>query len=311
MRFRNGTPQDLGISWRRRQISFFLQRHFPGLSKSLADLAIGYIVKSTFGKLDPEWNLEPYPSIILNLPGSWEDVVPLLKSGAVKNMRGIKQFTGPKTIEFTDGKILDDVDAVICCTGYKADWSVAPFIETSTPSAHGYAGELMYRLFMNMFPPKYADSCALLCYSAFGKSNGFSFADVTSMAISNSWRGVSPLPSRAEMERHVDKHHEWVASRWNLEHSVDTSMVRQWEFQGWLHQAAGTGMENLGWGLPGWKFWWEDRKMYNLMNNGVETAHMYRFFETEKRKTWVGAKDAIVHMNEAVKIFPLKEEVKK
>lgn len=40
---------------------------------------------------------------------------------------------------------------------------------------------------MNMFPPAYADSCALLCYSAFGKSNGFTFADLTAMAISYVW----------------------------------------------------------------------------------------------------------------------------
>lgn len=48
--------------------------------------------------------------------------------------------------------------------------------------------------------------------------------------------------------------------------------------------------------------------MYNLMNNGVETAHMYRYFETGKRKTWDGARDAILHANETVKMFPIKED---
>jgi dimethylaniline monooxygenase (N-oxide forming) len=128
------------------------------------------------------------------------------------------------------------------------------------------------------------------------------------MAISNTWRGKMQLPTRAEMERHIDKHQEWVASRWKMDPAIDTSMVRQWEFQGWLHRAAGTGMENLGWGWQGWKFWWKDRKLYNLMNNGVETAHMYRFFETGKRRTWDGARDAIVHINEAVKMFPIADD---
>jgi dimethylaniline monooxygenase (N-oxide forming) len=281
------------------------------LATLLADTAVRYLGRRTFGKLDPAWRLEPFPSLTLNLPGSWEDVVPLLRSGAVTSLHGIKRFTGPKTIEFGDGTVLDDIDAVICATGYKADFSLAPFLETSMPNAYGYQGEPLYRMYMNMFPPRYADSCVLLCYSAFGKSNGFSFADVTAMAVSNVWRGEERLPTQVEMEHHIDAHQAWVASRWREEPQIDPSMVRQWEFQGWLHRAAGTGIENLGWGWQGWKFWFKDRKMYNLMNNGVETAHMYRFFETGKRRTWEGAREAILHMNEVVKMFPIKEDAAK
>jgi len=44
-------------------------------------------------------------------------------------------------------------------------------------------------------------------------------------------------------------------------------------------------------------------------NDGVETAHAYRYFETGKRRTWDGAKAEIIHQNELVKsMFPLKEE---
>lgn len=307
-RFRNGTPQDLGITWRRRQIGFIIQRRFPWLAKLLADTLVAYLGRRTFGKLDPAWRLEPFPSITLNLPGSWEDVVPLMKDGTVRNMPGITKFTGSKSIEFADGTVLEDIDAVICATGYEADLSVAPFLEKSTPVAHGYSGEPIYRLYMNMFPPRYTDSCVLICYSAFGKSNGFSFGDLTAMAVSNVWRGVEKLPTRAEIDHHIDAHQAWVASRWKMEPNIDTSMVKAWEFQGWLHRAAGTGLENIGWGWRGWRFWLEDRKMYNLMNNGVETAHMYRYFETGKRKTWDGARDAILHANETVKMFPIKED---
>lgn len=310
-RYRNGTPQDLNITWRRRQLGFILQRHFPTLARYTADVAVTYLGRRMFGKLDPAWGLEPFPNITLNLPGLWEDVVPLLRSGAVTSLPGIKRFTGPKSIEFDDGTTLDGIDAVICATGYKADFSIAPFLDTSVPQAYRYQGAPMYRMYMNMFPPRYADSCVLLCYSAFGKSNGFSFSDVTSMAVSNIWRGIEPLPIREEMERHIDAHQKWVASRWALEPRVDPSMVRQWEFQGFLHRAAGTGMENLGWGLKGWKFWLKDRKMYNIMNNGVETAHMYRFFETGKRKTWEGAREAILHVNDLIKMFPIPVEDEK
>ena len=316
-RFRKGIPNDTQITWRRRQASQALQRYSPWLFRIVSDLVISLLAKIMFPDLKSEWRLTPIPSVTLALPGSYENIIPLLRDGRVKSVHGIRRFLGPKRVELDDGTVLDDVDAVLLCTGYEADWGVVDGdgVETSVPAAHGYdspsgGGRPMYRLWMNLFPPRYADSCALLCYSAFGKSNGFSFADVTSLAVSNVFRGAHPLPSLDAMNAWIDDHQKWVASRWKLDHTVDTSMVKQWEFQGWLHEAAGTGMESLSFmGWEGWKFWWRDRKMYNLMNNGLETAHMYKFFETGKRKTWDGAREAILHANEMIeKVLPVTEE---
>ena len=293
-----------------------LQRRAPGLALLLADLLTNLLARVMFPDLKPEWRLMPIPNIMLRLPGSFENVIPLLADGRVKSVHGLRRFGGPKKVELDDGTVLDDIDAVLLCTGYKTEWTVAEsFLQTSVPKAYGYdkapgGGEPMFRLWMNLFPPRYADSCALLCYSAFGKSNGFSFTDVTSMAVSNVFRHAHPLPSLNAMNSWIEDHHNWVASRWKLDHSIDTSMVKHWEFQGWLHEAAGTGMENLSiFGWKGWRFWWKDRKMYKLMNDGVETAHMYKYFETGKRQIWDGAKDAILHANEVVnRVLPITKE---
>lgn len=313
-RFRKGVPNDTQVTWRRRQMSHFLQRYFPGVAKFLADAFLTWFARIMFPNLKPEWRLLPIPSILLRLPGSFENIMPFLEDGSLQSVHGLKRFLGPKKVELLDGTVLDDIDAVLLCTGYRADWTVADdWMERSVPKHPGFSGDPIYRMWMNLFPPKYADSCAFLCYSAFGKSNGFSFADVTSMAISNVFRGVEPLPSEPEMNAWIDRHQEWVASRWALDNSADTSMVKQWEFQGWLHAAAGTGMESLSpFSVKGWKFWWKDRKMYKLMNDGVETAHMYKYFETGKRKTWDGATDAILHANEVLKqVLPITEEQEK
>lgn len=307
-RYRNGVPADLVITWRRRQVTQALQKHVPGLARWLGDFAIKWFTRRIFGELDPSLGLEPFPSLSLVLPGTWETVYDLLKDGKVESLPGIKQFLGPNSIEFANGQVIDNIDAVILCTGYMADWKSAPFVETSKPTAHNYKGPEIRRLYMNLFPPAYADSCVMLCYSAYGKNNGFSFADVTSMAISNAWRGIEKLPSRRDMESWIDKHQEWIAGRWALDPTTSVGAVKQWEFQGWLHKAAGTGMENLGWGWKGWQFWFKDRNMYNLMNHGVETAHAFRYFETGKRKTWDGAREEIIHQNELVKIFPIKDK---
>jgi dimethylaniline monooxygenase (N-oxide forming) len=305
-KFRKGFPPDLMASWRRRQMTIFLQRNFPNLSRWLLDKLVGLLIKQMWSDLDPAWGLVPPPSLSLSPRALSAHIIPALRDGSLTSLPGIKRFIGPHSIEFEDGTVLEDVDAVICATGYQADFSVTPFLETSRPS--NYGGPDMVRLWMNLFPPRYADSIVMLCHSALGKNNGFSFSDVTSMAVSNVWRGVHPLPTVKEMDEHIDSHQDWVASRWRLDNKIDTSMVKTWEYQSFLHRAAGTGMENLGWGWKGWKFWFQDPKMSYMMNHGVETAHAFRYFETGKRKAWPGARDAIIHMNELVKMFPIKDE---
>jgi dimethylaniline monooxygenase (N-oxide forming) len=307
-KWRKGFPPDLMVSWRRRQIGVFLQRTFPKFSQWLVDRLVGLMIKQMWSDLDPAWRLLPPPSLSLAPRALSENTVNALRDGSLTSLHGIKRFVGPRSIEFADGTVLDDIDIVVCATGYQADFSAAPFLDRSRPS--NYDGPDFVRLWMNLFPPKYADSMALLCYSAFGKNNGFSFSDVTSMAVSNFWRGVYPRPTVEEMEKNIDSHHDWVASRWRLDNYMDTSAVKTGEYQAFLHKAAGTGMENLGWGWKGWKFWFKDPKMSWMMNHGVETSHAFRYFETGKRKAWPGARDAIIHMNDLVKMFPIKEESK-
>lgn len=310
-RYRNRVPNDLLITWRRRVLSQAFVRHFPRLSKWVADKTVSWLTRKMWPNLDPAWRLTPFPSITLKLPGSFELVMPYLQNGQLTSLHGLTRFTGPRSIEFADGTTLDDIDAVVLCTGYEADWSplVPDLIKTSLPkNSPWYKGAPLYRLYMNIFPPEYPTSLAILTHSAFGKSNGFSFGTVAGWAVSNVFRGVEPLPSVAEMNAHIDARQEWLAERWRIDPTTDTSAVKQWEYSGWLHKAAGTGMENLGWGWKGWKYWWKDPKMYKLMNHGVDTAHATAYFETGKRPVWEGARDAIIHTNEVVKaMFPLKE----
>lgn len=142
---------------------------------------------------------------------------------------------------------------MILCTGYSADWSIVSFVETSTSSTSGHGGPPMYRMYLDMFPPCYASQlCAArqtaarsaritvqLCRCAVG------------VAISNVFCGIEPLPAREDMKKHINEHQELIAERWLLDSPCDTRMVKQWEFrefQEFLHCAAGTGMENVGWG---------------------------------------------------------------
>ena len=74
----------------------------------------------------------------------------------------------------------------------------------------------------------------------------------------------------------------------------------------WLNDAAGNRVnEMLGWGREGWKFWWNDRKLYKLLVDGIDTPFLYRVFEGRKgidgeergRKKWEGARGVIFRVN--------------
>jgi dimethylaniline monooxygenase (N-oxide forming) len=288
-------------------MGYVMQSWFPNLSAKLSKMGTKLFMKK-YGKLDPAWRLlEDAPALSLALTACMDTMLDLLREGKITSVHGVESFPGGKKVKFADGTVLDDIDTVVLCTGYRADFSLLPFVQHSSPEAdvHGnaYGGREIPRLYMNIFPPKYADSMAILIASTYGKNNGFSFADVISMAISNIWRGVSSdmIPSAPEMDRAIDAHQKWIAGRWTKENTTDPCAVKQWEFQGFLHDAAGTGLENLGWGWKGWLTWLKDPKMSSLMRNGVETAYAFRYFETGKRATWPGAREAIIHTNELVK----------
>ncbi|KFX97184.1 hypothetical protein O988_04978 [Pseudogymnoascus sp. VKM F-3808] len=150
-KWRNGFPPDLTVTWRRRQIGFALQRAFPNIAKWCLDQGIKYMMKQTWGKLDPAWRLLPTPSLTLTPRALSGAVIPALKDGSLTSLHGINRFLGPKSIEFADGTIVDDIDAVVCATGYKADFSALPFLEKSRPP--NYSGPEITRLWMNLFPP--------------------------------------------------------------------------------------------------------------------------------------------------------------
>ena len=140
------------------------KKYCPGFATWCAGFTIKYLVKHWYPDLRPEWRLSPFPNMLLTLgPAFGAEMIGSLTDGTVTSLAGIKRFTGPRSIEFDDGTVLDDIDAVVCCTGYTADFSVAPFLETSRPKDPAYHGVDLYRLYMNLFPPQYADSFAMLC----------------------------------------------------------------------------------------------------------------------------------------------------
>lgn len=254
-------------------------------------------------KIRPEWGLSPAISVLHALPVISDNLIPLLESGDITSVPKIKRVTGPREIELTDGKRLD-VDTIIWCTGYEADFSLLdPSVDptrNTTPKwaeAIGSRGKPLPRLYQNVFSLDYPDSLAFMG-NLLVATSAFPISDICTMAIAQIWKGNSPLPSIDEMNRATDKHHETICKLANRG-SVVPGWLRQSDWLAWADKAAGSHVyEHLGWGLKGWKLWWNDRALYRMLMDGIFTPFVWRVFDGEgKRKKWDGAREAIEKVN--------------
>ncbi|KAL5381050.1 hypothetical protein PMIN03_008992 [Paraphaeosphaeria minitans] len=129
--WRDNKPADLLLSWHRRQTGFFLQGHFLFVARRLGDKALDYLVRKSWVYLDPGWRIFPSPIVSLSLPGANNYIIdPPLQTGKIISSRHKAVHRAPFN-RFTDGTILEDIDAVISATDYAADLTIAPFLETA------------------------------------------------------------------------------------------------------------------------------------------------------------------------------------
>ncbi|KAJ0331952.1 hypothetical protein COL922a_011682 [Colletotrichum nupharicola] len=118
-------------------------------------------------KIRPEWNLSPAPSLKTTSPVVSDEIIPALERGDVESVAGIGKVTGNE-VELTDGRVLQ-VDAVVYCTGYKADFSVLDPKDdpANTPNpewvaAKGARGKPLPRLYKNVLSEKHPESLAFM-----------------------------------------------------------------------------------------------------------------------------------------------------
>ena len=95
----------------------FADRYFPKAFGWLVDTALAKMSKAAFPTKD-EWRFTPAPSIATTAPLIADDIYPHLQSGLAEPVDAISSILGPRTIQLTDGRIVDDIDAIICKTNH-------------------------------------------------------------------------------------------------------------------------------------------------------------------------------------------------
>lgn len=240
-----------------------------------------------------------------------------LRDGDIESVPGIEEVTGPQSVRLTGGRQIDDVDAIILCSGYRYDYSMLQGKGHPTDPAFAPDGykrldaapyntdnERLPRLYRGVFSESYPESLAIVGHFLM-MGSPFMVNDLVTMALASVWSGSFPVPTKEEMKKDIDAHYNFVVS------TVEKRKLINWGFRldcrdafDWYNRAAGTGvMERVGaWGWQGWKFWLADRKFYKLLMDGVSVPAMYRLFDTGRgRKAWSGAREYIEKVNEDVK----------
>ncbi|KAJ5345342.1 hypothetical protein N7452_003346 [Penicillium brevicompactum] len=284
-----------------------LSRYAPGIwTKLMNKVILG--LRDRLYDLKPEWGFDPAPSVNQARPIISDYLVDLLTREQITSKTPIQQIVDAKRVEFTDGSTAE-VDAIIWCTGYTVDYSI---LGKSDPTVYHDSklrsanGRKIPRLYQNLLSLEHPDSLAFMGNLSF-MNPAFLMFDLASMALGQVWSGRSPLPPREEMIEAVDKQHQWLAEL-ATKGAVTPGLVKGADWLDWVEETAGLGMkENLGYGMQGWWFWLTNRPLCNVLMDGLLLPFHYRLFEG-KRKQWDGAEEAILKVNEELRV---KNQTKK
>lgn len=291
----DGLPGDLLQNPIACMVMWWVEQYMPSLSGKLLDMVFSANFKKKYGDNDPAWGFvqkasigDGFHTITCN-----DGLIPSVKGGKLLSKPGIKRVAGPARVELDNGEVIEEVDAIITCTGYVNDMTMLAKAVTYAEPTKATANPIP-NLYMNIFPPEHADSIAVV---SFTHVNGAQppARELTAMAVAQIWAGNYALPSKAEMNTWIRNHDQWRRPRMEKEPNLHQGdlVTRPWMY--FLHEAAGTDMyDHIGWSWKAWKLWWSDRELYNALAHGPATAHGHRLFETGKRRAWSGARQAIV-----------------
>ena len=242
------------------------------------------------------------------IPTISDDLATNLTDGTAESVYGVEEIVGTHSLRLADGRVIDHIDSIICCTGGIADISglVPPECDPANPALaadafaalpaqyrEGHPVPRLYRGFISLHHPH---SLAFFGHSIYRRS-AFALYDLMSMALAQLWKGDYPMPSQAEMEAEVNRHYQRMVKQMAKEDVAHTGLFTDIEFDQWLQGVAGTGLyERLGnWmSWESWKLWLTDRKLYLTLMDGAPSAHALRLFDIGRgRQMWSGARAAI------------------
>ena len=143
-----------------------------------------------------KWNLKPEStlSLIIN-----DEILHRIAYGKVEVRRGTNRIE-EKTVYFSDGKMQENVDTIILCTGYVRKF---PFLDENIFSPQRQGKYLP--LYKGIFPVKYNSSLAFVGMVAI--TNTFTFtAEMQARFVAERFKKNIKLPEEKDMETAIVQH---------------------------------------------------------------------------------------------------------
>ncbi|KAH8900470.1 flavin-containing monooxygenase-like protein [Thozetella sp. PMI_491] len=278
------------------------ESNLPSLWNWVMDKTVDSVSRAAYPDMPESWGLRPATSLAVSTPLMADVLYPFLESGFAEPVPAVREITGPKTVALTNGRVLDDIDTILFCTGYNAtippdvipkSKDINSQVITSYPP-HPNGTDENPHLYMNMFPlapdDNIRNSFAIVGQAAFIWP-GLTQAELQIMAIAQVWKGRKSLPSYAEMLRWYERHtraREATMKRHNVLSSGTfySALVPFAEIFPWLNHMAGTGLyETFGGKFNGifnpraWSLWWNDREIYDLCTKGYFNPVIFRLVD--------------------------------
>lgn len=286
----------------RKSIIFGAMQHLaPTIAGKMMRKFLTATTYKGFPEMPDDWDLSIAPLPTRTPPIISDTVVTEILKGNITLVKALKKVTGPNTVQFDDDNQLE-VDSIVFCTGYKADYSLAgqydPTLEQpeAWKSSPGSNSRALPRLYRNIFSLKLPHHLAFMGAIAF-PSPAFQLYDLASMALARTWAGQYELPTSQDMAAQVQKQHDWLVSL-SAEGTVIPGWVNGAEWMAWADEAAGSDVfPHIGYGLRGWAFWLRDRQLSKILMDGIPSPHQFRLFDNGQRRAWSGARDEILRIN--------------
>lgn len=303
----SGKPGDFVLSLRGVKLGGIFNKHFPSLSQWAVVLGMNHMTKKKFN-IPAEWGLREAHPPTRKVPTLSDTLVSAVHQSQVHLKRGLTAVNG-STLTFADGSQLSDIDNIVFATGFRSDFSyLDPAADPTRDTRKDWSGlpgansRPLPRLYQGIFSLDFPDSLAFIGTSPLTPQANMNY-DISSAAVAQIWAGKSTLPSRVEMEQHVDAQHESVCRIAATGELANTNLRNNWDWYKWCDEAAGLGVvKRTSWSVEGWKFWLADRQLSNLVNGGIFTPHIFRLFDEGKRTPWEDARKAVEKTNADAKM---------
>ena len=293
--------------------TLYLSAWFPTLFNWIMDKLVGMVAKSSFANRPAALGslaTTKAPSISVAPPLIASEIYPHFESGFCEGVPEVRRIVRSREVELESGRLLDDVDAIIYCTGYHSTIPVA--IEPQELDPYPYPGSPP-QLYRNIFPlhsdPAIRNSLAFLGQGGVAWP-GFAQHEIQNQCVSQIWLGNSSLPPLSEMQRWHRDYLSWRESmikHYSPGSTFYTVFMPMTDHLTWMDTCAGLGIRHhFGWlsrwvNRKAWQLWWNDRKLYDIILTGLTSPAIFRLFDDGKRKAWRGAREQIFIDNDRAK----------